>query len=63
MKGMSYDRQLEDELTDLDLSIAKDEDFDLLSVSVLAIPRVDEDGIKSFINENLCYTYKGPNAK
>jgi hypothetical protein len=63
MKGKSHDPQLEDDLTELDLSIARDDAFDLLSVSVLAIPHSDEDCIKSFINENLCYTYKGPYAK
>ena len=59
MKGRAHDPQLEDDLTELDLSIAQDDAFDKLSVSVLAIPHCDKDCIKSFVNDNLCYTYVG----
>jgi hypothetical protein len=48
-RGQSFDRDLEDSLTELDLSIAQDEDLALIRLNVLALPNASEDSINSFL--------------
>lgn len=49
LKGTVHDDALEDALTDLDLSVAQNPDFDLINLSVLALPAFAEDVIRSFL--------------
>jgi len=61
-KSRKYDDAFEDELTDLDVEIARDDAFDLLPLSVLAIPNVDDANTFGFITpEFVCY-YRGLNG-
>lgn len=49
MRGKAYDGALEDALTELDIAIAQNSDYDLIQLSVLAIPAFGEDVIRSFL--------------
>lgn len=49
MKGKAYDRALEDALTELDMAVAQNPDYDLIRLSVLAIPAFGEEVIRSFL--------------
>jgi hypothetical protein len=48
-KGKAHDGDLEDALTDLDMKVAQDSDYDLINLSVLALPAFAEDAIQSFL--------------
>ncbi|MFO0970183.1 MAG: hypothetical protein U0793_31920 [Gemmataceae bacterium] len=45
----AFNQDLEDSLTDLDLSIAQDEDYNLIRLNVLALPKASRDSIDSFL--------------
>lgn len=47
-----YDRGFEDALTDLDAEIARDEDFNLIRLSVLALPHCPPESLESFLGDN-----------
>ena len=47
-----YDRDFEDALTDLDAEIARDEDLDLVRLSVLALPHCPPESLDSFLGDN-----------
>lgn len=49
----SYDSVLEDNLTDLDIAVAENEDFSKISLSVLAIPSSDDEEIGAFADPSL----------
>ena len=49
LKGKAHDGALEDALTDLDMKIAQNPDYDLINLSVLALPAFAEDAIRSFL--------------
>jgi len=49
MKGKAYDGALEDALTELDMAVAQNPGYDLIRLSVLAIPAFGEDVIRSFL--------------
>ena len=49
LKGKAHDAVLEDALTDLDMKIAQDPEFDLINLSVLALPAFAEEAIRSFL--------------
>ena len=49
LKGQEHDDALEDDLTDLDMKIAQDRDYDLINLSVLALPAFADDVIQSFL--------------
>ena len=49
LKEKNHDGALEDALTDLDMKIAQDPDYDLINLSVLALPAFAEDAIRSFL--------------
>ena len=48
-KSKPFNAPLEEVLTDLDLEVANDKDFDRLRLSVLALPATSEDSVKSFL--------------
>ena len=48
-KGKNYDPDLEDQLTSLDIDVANAEEFNLLRLSVLAIPDSSADCVESFL--------------
>ena len=48
-KSKEYDRTLEDSLTDLDIEIAQNPEFNHIHLSVLAIPAFSEEAIESFL--------------
>ena len=47
-KANTYDHELEEKLLDLDIEIARDEQLDLIRLTVLAIPDSSAEGIASF---------------
>ncbi len=49
-KEVPYNRAFENSLTDLDLAVANDPNFDLIKLSVLSLPPVSNDAINSFIS-------------
>lgn len=53
LKGKQYDNALEDDLTDLDMKVAQDPDYDLIKLSVLALPAFADDVIHSFLPSHL----------
>lgn len=53
MKGKAHDSALEDALTDLDMAVAQNPDYDLIRLSVLAIPAFGEDVVRSFLPPNM----------
>lgn len=49
MNERKFDRDLEDDLTDLDVEIANAPEFNLLRMSVLALPNSPPDSVESFL--------------
>ena len=49
LKGTACDENLEDDLTDLDLNVARNPEYDLIKLSVLALPAFGKDVIRSFL--------------
>lgn len=49
-KRKTYDAELENELTDLDIRVANDPDFASISLSVQSLPSCSTDGYSSFLN-------------
>ena len=47
-----YERDFEDALTDLDTEIACDEEFDLIRLSVLALPHCPMEAMQSFLGDD-----------
>lgn len=48
-KSNRYDQHFEDDLTELDIQIAQDQELNLIRLSVLAIPDASEDSVASFL--------------
>ncbi len=59
-KESKYDDNFESELTELDLKIAQNKDFNLINLSVLSLPRCTEQEYLSFVNR-FVLQYKGKN--
>ncbi len=57
-KQRHRDNSLEDDLTDLDLDVARTEDLEMIPLSVLAIPRCNQSSYRSFINPSLSLVYQ-----
>ncbi|MBN1910116.1 MAG: hypothetical protein JW818_10280 [Pirellulales bacterium] len=57
MREPEFDESFEEALTDLDLSIARNNDFDLIRLSVLAIPDDSEASISCFADPDRKWTY------
>ena len=53
LKGTAHDGELEDDLTSLDLNVARNPDYDLINLSVLALPAFAEDVIRSFLPNHI----------
>jgi hypothetical protein len=58
-KTAPVDPQFEDELSELDFSIANDQALDLLHVHTLSVPPVGENALKSFIDPRAVYAFHG----
>jgi hypothetical protein len=56
-RGEHFDQKLEDDLTDLDVEIARDADYDLIKLNVLCLPNCSEDTIRSFLPPNGSLVY------
>jgi hypothetical protein len=48
--GETFDKALEDSISDLDLEIAQDPDLDLIRLNVLALPNASPESVKSFMS-------------
>jgi len=55
--GANVDREFEDQLTELDVTIATDPELNLVMLSVLSLPTIPEDAIKGFLNEDFVLEY------
>jgi hypothetical protein len=51
-KTATYDEDLEEALTDLDIEVANSSEFDLLRLDVQALPSVSEQGCRAFVGED-----------
>ena len=51
-RDTEYDRDFEDALTDLVSVVACDADFDLIRLSVLALPQCPPDAMQSFLSDD-----------
>ena len=56
-KDIPFDAELSDELTDLDIEVANDEAFKLLTLDVLAIPAVSRESANAFLSSGKAYTH------
>lgn len=61
-KETKYDREFEDELTELDVAVAHDTSFDLIHLSVLALPNVEREACTAFLNPALALEHSSTNA-
>jgi len=57
VKSASYDAGFEAELTELDMEIANDADFNLIPLGVLAIPMCPPDSVHSFLSRKMALRY------
>ena len=57
LTGTKRDNELECALTELDLEIANDKDFNLISLTVHAIPLASEDTVQSFLSRKFALRY------
>ena len=51
-KNATYDKGLEEALTNLDIEVANSPDFDLLRMDVQSLPSVSEEGCRAFVGED-----------
>jgi hypothetical protein len=56
-KERTFDQQLSDSLTDLDLAIATNKELDLIELDVLLIPPVSPEAASAFIASGESYKY------
>jgi hypothetical protein len=61
-REVPYDETFENELSDLDISIARDETLDLIRLAVLALPCVSEETYASFLDNRMILEYGGPHG-
>jgi hypothetical protein len=57
-RGEHFDQNLEDDLTGLDVEIARNPDYDLIKLNVLALPNCSEETVRSFLPPNGSLTYE-----
>jgi len=62
-KGKTYDEQFEEDLTELDLEVAHNEDFSEIALSVQSLPLCDENNYNSFCSPERTLEYAKLNAK
>ncbi len=63
LKGKTHDGDLEDALTDLDIQVAQDPRYELINLSVLALPAFAEEAIRSFLPHRMGPKGEGENAE
>lgn len=56
-KGEAFDSNLADSLTELDLAIANNQEFNLLAMNVLSIPAVSDASTKAFLASGKVFRY------
>lgn len=56
-KQKEYDGKFEDDLTALDISIARDAELDLIRLSVLAMPAIPDDVLESLLAPEICVLF------
>ena len=61
-KGVAFDRDLQDELVDLEIQIARDEQYEQLQLTTLALPNCQPEGYWSFLNPSFCVSFEPPDA-
>lgn len=61
-KGRAYDASLEQSLTDLDVSVAEDEAFSDVRLSVQSLPHCSEQGYASFCDPQVTIEYRDVDA-
>lgn len=59
-KGASYDRDFEDLLTQVDLEIANDSEFNTIRMNVLALPNCPSDSITAFVSPEYAISLSSP---
>jgi hypothetical protein len=57
LKDKHYNDSIESDLTELDLEIANDSDYDLIRLTVLAIPQSPSEVISSFVSRGMALEY------
>lgn len=57
-RGVAADFELEDELVDLDISIANEGEFDLVPFNTLLVPRVGTDVLKTFLSSGTIISHQ-----
>ena len=55
---VKYDETLDDELTDLDLEVANDDDYNLIRLNVQNLPRASDESVESFLATGQLFSYK-----
>jgi hypothetical protein len=55
-KTVRFNRQLEDELTALDIEIARDNRFNLINLQVLSLPQPSPEAVESLMNPGFTLT-------
>jgi hypothetical protein len=56
-KGKEFDRELADELTELDLHVANAESYKLIDLDVMAVPYVSHDSLTAFLSSGQVFSY------
>jgi hypothetical protein len=56
-ESRQYDDAVESALTELDLEIAQDSDFDLINLGVHAIPNASKDTVDSFVSSKMALRF------
>ena len=61
----TYNEQFEDDLSELDISIANDVDLDLIELDAIGLPNVSAEALKSFLHPefNLAYSNRNGESK
>lgn len=57
-RNKSYNREFEDLLTELDMSIAQDQNLNLIRLNVLALPKSSKESYESFLVPEHTWTYR-----
>lgn len=55
-----FDPEIDEPLVDLDISIAKSEEFNLITLDVMSLPYCDEDNVLSFVKPRLTWVRRMP---
>jgi hypothetical protein len=49
LRSMTFERDIEEDLTELDIEIAQHKEFDLIRLNVLSLPRCSDDNLGAFV--------------